>query len=172
MPTRLAQAEAAVAAVLLAAITLMVFAAAVMRFFGHPLIWSVDLAQLLFIWLCFLGAAKALREKGHIGVDVIAARLPHRWRLAVEIAMTGLILAFLLALAVEGAKLTWLNRQRTFGDSGLSYAFVTVAVPVGCLLLSASLLGNLVDAWRRRGDGETLVYSRPGLEGVAGHAEV
>lgn len=171
MVHRLARMEATVAAVILAAITLMVFMAAVMRFFGQPLIWSVDLAQLLFIWLCFLGAAKALREKGHIGVDVISARLPHRARLAVEIAMSLLILAFLIVLAYEGAKLTWLNRQRTYGDSGLSYAFVTVAVPVGCLLLSASLLGNLLSAWRRRGDGETLVYSRPGLEAV-GRSEV
>lgn len=157
---RLAQAETAAAGIILAAITFMVFAAAVMRFFGRPLIWSVDLAQLLFIWLCFLGATRALREKGHIGVEVLVIYLPHRVRLAIEIAITLLILAFLIRLAQEGAKLTWLNRQRTYGDSGIPYAFVTVAVPVGCLMLSASLIGNLLHAWRRRHAGDTLVYTR------------
>jgi TRAP-type C4-dicarboxylate transport system permease small subunit len=172
MLKRLAHAESAVAVAILAAITGMIFAAAVMRFFGRPLIWSVDLAQLLFIWLCVLGATRAMREKAHIGVDVLVVHLPHRWRLAVEIAVTLLVLAFLTMLAVEGAKLTWLNRERTYGDSGLSYAFVTVAVPVGCLLLSGSLIGNLVAAWRRRGDGASLVYTRTAANAAAARSEL
>lgn len=163
MLKRLGQVEFAVAAVLLAVTTFLVFTAAVMRFFGHPLIWSVDMAQLLFIWLCFIGATRAMREKGHLGVDLLVRALPHRHRLLVETAVTLVVLAFLIVLAVEGSKLTWLNRQRVYGDSGLSYAFVTIAVPVGCLMLSAALLHNLFGAWRSR-DGKTLVYSRPDEE--------
>lgn len=160
MPRRLAHLELAVAAAMLAAIVALVFAAAIMRFFGHPLIWSVDLAQLLFIWLCFLGAAKAMREKGHIGIDLLVRRLGHRHRLLLEIAVTAVILVFLALLAIEGYRLTMLNRQRLFGDSGLSYAFVTSAVPIGSLMLAVALLHNLVSAWRRRADGRTLVYTR------------
>jgi TRAP-type C4-dicarboxylate transport system permease small subunit len=160
MLRRLGQIEFAVAVVLLAGTTLLVFMAAVMRFFGQPLIWSVDMAQLLFIWLCFIGAARAMREKGHLGVDILVRRVPYRHRLAVETAVTLLIVAFLVLLAVEGTKLTWLNRQRVFGDSGLSYAFVTVAVPVGCVMLCGALFHNLVQAWMRR-DGETLIYTKP-----------
>lgn len=164
MARRLAQLELAVAVTLLAAIVALVFSAAVMRFFGHPLIWSVDLAQLLFIWLCFLGATRAMREKAHIGIDFFVRLLGHRARLAVEIGVSLVILVFLGLLAVEGYRLTLLNRQRLFGDSGLSYAFVTAAVPVGCVMLAAALLYNLAGAWRRRRDGRTLVYSRSGAE--------
>jgi TRAP-type C4-dicarboxylate transport system permease small subunit len=160
MTRRLAQLELAVAALVLAVIVVLVFAAAIMRFFGHPLVWSVDLAQLLFIWLCFLGAAKAMREKGHIGIDLLVRRLGYRARLSIEIAVAIFILVFLGLLASEGYKLTMLNRQRQFGDSGLSYAFVTSAVPIGCLMLALALLYNLVSAWKRRADGRTLVYSR------------
>jgi TRAP-type C4-dicarboxylate transport system permease small subunit len=160
MTRRLAQLELAVAALVLAAIVALVFAAAIMRFFGHPLVWSVDLAQLLFIWLCFLGAAKAMREKGHIGIDLVVRRLGHRNRLLLEVAVTAVILIFLALLAVEGYRLTMLNRQRLFGDSGLSYAFVTSAVPIGSLMLALALLYNLVTAWKRRADGRTLVYTR------------
>ncbi len=46
--------EFLLAKLLLACIVLLVFAAAVVRSVGHPLIWSVDVAQLMFIWLCFL----------------------------------------------------------------------------------------------------------------------
>ena len=58
-----------------------------MRFFGHPLIWSVDLAQLLFIWLCFIGATRAMRERGHLGVDFLVRPFPHRYRLALVLGL-------------------------------------------------------------------------------------
>ncbi len=160
MLRRLAQIEFLIAAGLLATICVLVFAAGVMRSFGHPLIWSVDLAQLLFIWLCFFGAARAMRQKGHIGIDLLVSWLPHRNRLAIEAVLAGIILVFLAMLAIEGVKLALQNWQRTFGDSGLSYAWVTLAVPAGCAMLGVALLRNLYVAWTMRTDGRTLVYSR------------
>lgn len=156
----LARFEIIAGSVLLAVITALVFIAAVMRFFGHPLIWSVDLAQLLFIWLCFVGAAKAMRERSHLGVDFLVRLFPHRARLGVEIALTMLFAAFLLILVWEGYKLTQLNIERLFGDSGLSYAWVTIAVPVGCILLLIAIGSNLAEASQRRGEGGPLIYTR------------
>lgn len=149
--------EFAVGVGLLATITFLVFIAAVMRFFGHPLIWSVDLAKLLFIWLCFIGATRALRQKAHLGVDLLIRMLGLRARLWVETILSGVFIAFLLTLAIEGYKLTMLNWERIFGDSGLSYAWVTIAVPVGSILLSLSILGNLRDAWRTK---DRLIFTR------------
>ena len=145
---------------LLVVITLLVFAAAVMRHFGHPLIWSVDLAMLLFIWLCFVGAFKAMRERGHLGVDFAVRLLPHQGRLWLETGVTVIALMFFGILAVEGTKLTLMNTARAFGDSGLSYAWVTIAVPVGCALLSVAMIANLIEAWRSRASIQKLIYSR------------
>lgn len=135
---------------LLAAIVLLVFLAAVGRSLGYPLIWSVDMAQLLFIWLCFLGANRAMRAKAHVGVDLFVRKLPHASRRVIDIALALLALAFLLALIVSGYRLTVLNWQRVYGDSGISYAWVTSAVPVGAALLAVTVLGNLVSAIRTR----------------------
>lgn len=159
MIKRLAQIELALCVALLACITGLVFVAAIMRFFGLPLIWSVDMAQLLFIWLCFLGASKAMREKSHLGMEVLVKYLNYQRRFWLEMVCTVIILVFLAILAFEGFRLTLLNMERTFGDSSLSYAWVTAAVPLGCILLGASLLINMVDAWRRRRQG-ALVYTR------------
>jgi TRAP-type C4-dicarboxylate transport system permease small subunit len=101
-----------------------------------------------------------MREKSHIGIDLIVRALGHRNRLILETLLTALILAFLAALTIEGVRLTVMNSQRQFGDSGISYAWVTFAVPAGCVMLAAALIYNLIGAWRRRGDGRTLVYSR------------
>jgi TRAP-type C4-dicarboxylate transport system permease small subunit len=163
MLKRLGQIELAICVILLAVITGLVFVASVMRFFGYPLVWSVDLAQLLFIWVCFLGADKAMRDKTHLGMEVPVKYLPYRYHLWVELACSLIVLAFLAALAFKGYELTLLNIERTFGDSTLSYGWVTAAVPVGCVLLAASLAHNMVNAFRRRRQG-ALVYSRTAMD--------
>lgn len=159
MLKRLSQVELAICVALLAGITGLVFVAAIMRFFGHPLIWSVDMAQLLFIWLCMLGATRAMREKSHLGMEILVKHLGYRRQLCAETICSVIILVFLVALVVEGYKLTLLNTERTFGDSTLSYSWVTAAVPIGCLLLGIALLYNMTVAWRSR-DRRLLVYTR------------
>lgn len=152
--------EFAIGMALLVVITGLVFIAAVMRFLGTPLIWSVDLAQLLFIWLCFLGACRAMRQRAHLGVDFAVRFLPLKGRLLVETALTAVIIAFLLTLSWKGYKLTLLNIERIFGDSGLSYAYVTSAVPVGCTFLAISLLSNAIAAWRSSKSNPLLIFTR------------
>ena len=163
MLKRLGQIELAICVILLAIITALVFVAAIMRFFGQPLVWSVDLAQLLFIWVCFLGADKAMREKTHLGMEIPIKYLPYRHRLWIELLCSAIVLVLLGVLIVKGYELTLLNVERTFGDSTLSYGWVTAAVPVGCALLAASLVYNMVTAWPRHREG-ALVYTRTAID--------
>jgi TRAP-type C4-dicarboxylate transport system permease small subunit len=157
---RFARVEFVVGATLLSIIVVLVFVASVMRFFGYPLIWSVDLAQLLFIWLCFVGASRAMRERAHLGVDLLVRNLGHGWRLIIESVLAVVFIAFMAVLAWEGYKLTLLNSERLFGDSGLSYAYVTIAVPAGCLFLTITILANAFEAWHVRPASTSLIFSR------------
>lgn len=166
MLKRLAQLELAICFALLAGITGLVFTASIMRFFGHPLIWSVDMAQLLFVWLCMFGSNKAMREKSHLGMEVLVTRLGYKRRFWLEVFCTVLIIAFLLILVSEGWKLTMLNRERSFSDSSLSYAWVTVSVPVGCLMLTGTLIYNTINAFRDRAS-QRLIYNRNDAEMAA-----
>ena len=164
--------EFAVGMALLAVITGLVFVAAVMRFVGSPLIWSVDMAQLLFIWLCFLGACRAMRQRSHLGVDFVVRFLPYKARLWVETGLAVVVVAFLLALTWHGTNLTFLNIERVFGDSGVSYAFVTSAVPVGCVFLSVSIIWNAVAAWKSAPGDPLLIFARMAGAGDAPRSEV
>lgn len=157
MATMFSKVEYALAAMILVTITLLVFAAGAMRWFGYPLIWSVDLAQALFPWLCFLGANRALRQRTHLGVDMFARQLPVRMRLYLEIAFSVVITAFLGLLAFKGVELTMLNLERLMGDSGLSYAYVTISVPFGAVIMSLTILGNALEAIRT--SGQTLIFT-------------
>ena len=152
--------ERAVGLLLLTIIVILVFMASIMRFFGHPLIWSVDFAQLLFIWLCFLGADLALRTKSHLGVDFFIRIFSNRTRLLIEAILSVFIILFLISLAVKGVQLTILNKERLFGDSGIPYAFVTIAVPFGCLLLCSTIVDNFRKAWKENDDKGTLILTK------------
>lgn len=168
-----AKLELAVGSIILAIITFLVFIASVMRFFGHPLIWSIDLAQLLFIWLCFIGATRALRERGHLGVDYIVRMFNHKHRLWIETVLSVVFIVFLLTLTWVGIDLTLLNIERQFGDSGLSYAFVTSAVPIGCVFLSLAIVANMFEAWRGVNDPDgPLIFARTASDGDAAVSEL
>lgn len=62
--------------VCLAAMCLMVFGNVVLRhFFESGINISEELSRFMFIWITFLGAIVAMREGGHLGMDMLVGRL-------------------------------------------------------------------------------------------------
>lgn len=60
----------------LAAMCLMVFGNVLLRhFFDSGINISEELSRFMFIWLTFLGAILAMREGGHMGMDMVVRRL-------------------------------------------------------------------------------------------------
>ncbi|GAA4726198.1 TRAP transporter small permease [Brevibacillus fulvus] len=129
-------------------VVLFVFFAAVMRWVGYPIAWSVEFAQLLFAWVIFLGANRALRENSHIGVDMLAKRLPEKAAFWLDIAMKLLMLFFLIFVGGYGLQLTLENSGRLVNNMSISYSFITLSVPMGCLLMIVTLLAKLVNLLR------------------------
>ena len=61
-----------------------------------------------------------------------------------------------------------LNRQRLFGDSGIPYAFVTIAVPAGSVLLIMTIVVNAIEAVREAGRRGRLVFTKVPIDEEAG----
>ncbi|WP_207477648.1 TRAP transporter small permease [Arenibaculum pallidiluteum] len=153
--------ESVVGRILLATIVLLVFCAGVSRSFGYPLVWSMDVAQLLFVWTTFIGADMTMRKRSLIAVDLFIRWTSPRQRAFVDLFCGVLILAFLVTMVVMGYRLVMLNLEREFGDSGISYAWVTSAVPVGCLLLAITLTGQLIETVRSLWNQPLPVFTSP-----------
>ena len=83
-------------------------------------------------------------------IDIVVRYFPQRLQRALLIAHWSIIVAFLATLVVLGVQLTLLNVQRPMGDTEISYAWVTSAVPAGALLLMLTALGQLVGFVRDR----------------------
>ena len=61
----------------LVAMVVMVFGNVVLRYgFNSGITISDEMSRYCFIWLTYIGAMVAMREKGHLGVDTLVLRLP------------------------------------------------------------------------------------------------
>ncbi|WP_139180761.1 TRAP transporter small permease [Virgibacillus salinus] len=130
---------------LLMTVVLFVFIASIMRWAGSPIAWSVDIAQLLFVWAIFLGANRSLRENRHIGVDFFVKKLPKKAQVVLEIIMLVFIIGFLVFLCRYGFMLSFENDIRQINSLSISYSFITIAVPIGCLLMSFTALAKIYE---------------------------
>jgi len=103
-----------------------------------PLLWTEDLARVLFVVSMFLGMAIALREREHIVVDFLLVRIPGRLRQAVLLGFDAavlLLLLFLLAGAVRMVGSTWSTYlvSLTWVRNGHLYLVEAIAI---CLMLA------------------------------------
>ena len=61
----------------LAVMVVMVFGNVVLRYaFNSGIVVSEELSRWLFLWVTFLGAIVALKERAHLGSDFLVSRLP------------------------------------------------------------------------------------------------
>jgi TRAP-type C4-dicarboxylate transport system permease small subunit len=142
---RFTRVEEGIAMAFFAVTTTLVFIGAVARTIGEPLIWAIDIAQMSFAWACVLGADIALKRK--------VRSFPRSVRRVLAAAWLGAISVFLAALVYYGTSLTLLNLERPLGDVGISYGFVTAAIPAGAALMLITAVRRL---WRGLTGQETL----------------
>lgn len=121
----------------------LVFMEVVLRSIGYPTTWSVGIAQLLFIWLIFIGANQALRNDNHVGVDLITEMLPKKVQQYIEFVMYLIIALFLLGMIVYGSMMVYLNTGRIISGTSVGYYFITLSMPVGGLLMLMTTIQKL-----------------------------
>jgi tripartite ATP-independent transporter DctM subunit len=65
---------------------------------GNPLVWSDELATLVFLWLAMLGAVVAYRRGEHISLSVLVRRSPPRTRKILEAIASVVTAIFVIEL--------------------------------------------------------------------------
>ena len=130
--------EEKLALVLLAGLAVLVFISALMRTFKHPLNWAQDVALVAFAWLIFIGGDVAVRGSGLIGVDMVVSKFPKSVQKWLDVFYKCLIIAFLCVLVFYGIRMVRQGWSRQIAALGISYGWVTLAVPVGSFLMIIS----------------------------------
>jgi len=130
------------AAILVVAEIVILFAGVVARYgFHQPLIWSDELASILFLWLAMLGAAVAFRRAEHMRMTAVVARASPTIRAYLDVVATCAALAFMLLIA-------WPSYEYAYEESFITTPALQIlniwraaALPVGiCLMVLFALL--------------------------------
>lgn len=84
-------------------IVVLVFSNVVARYgFGAGFAGAEELSLLLFLWLVFLGSILALRQRAHLGMELVQALLPRPWRRVCAV-ITHVLILYVLWLFLAGS---------------------------------------------------------------------
>ena len=115
----------AVIAFMLAVMVLLVFGNVVLRYgFNSGITMSEEVSRWLFVWITFLGAIVALRERAHLGVDMVVSKLPPTGK-KLCLGISQLLMLYMLWLLLQGSVVqTRINWDVTAPVTGASMAVV------------------------------------------------
>jgi tripartite ATP-independent transporter DctM subunit len=137
------------AAILVVAEIFILSAGVFARFvLNAPLVWSDELAGILFLWLAMLGAVIALQRGEHMRMTAIVNRLTPRHAALAQAISTGAVALFLILMLPFAGQ--YVQQQAVIHSPalGLSDSLRTASLPVGAALM---LLACALQAVRHGG---------------------
>src|SRR4051812_47935406 len=135
------------AAILVVAEIAILFAGVVARYGLHrPLIWSDELASILFLWLAMLGAAVAFRRSEHMRMTAIVASASPAMRAWLDLVATCAALAFLALIVWPACDYAYEESFITTPALQIPNIWRAAALPVGICLMAAFALLRLLRA--------------------------
>jgi len=144
----------AIAAACMAVMLALVFGNVVLRYvFNTGISVSDELSRLLFVWMVFLGAAAALFEQAHLGVDTLVRSLSRKGRI-VCFALSNALMLYATWLVASG---TWkqgmINLDMTTPVMGISegwffaplLVFTVISAGWFSFMLIRTMTGHITD---------------------------
>lgn len=151
--------EWAVASLVLAEIVIL-FAGVISRYaLQRPLVWSDELASILFLWLAMLGAVVALRRDEHMRMTAFVSASSGRARALLDALALAAPILFLLLLMGPALEFAQDERAITTPALDISNLWRAAALPTGsALMMLFALLRALRAAeWRATASAFLLV---------------
>ena len=156
------------AALMLALMVVLVFGNVVLRYgFNSGIAVSEEVSRWLFIWITFLGAVVALRERAHLGVDMLVSRLPVAGK-KLCLGASYACMLYILWLLYEGSLAQMrINWDTEAPVTGASMALVDAAGLVFAVCAAIILLSDCVRLLSGRLSVEELVSIQESEEAAA-----
>jgi TRAP-type C4-dicarboxylate transport system permease small subunit len=105
---------------------------------------SDEYVRILLLWVIFLGAAIATKRVAHLGVNILARRLPPRVVRFLDIAIYLIICGVAAVMIYQGAIIADRGFTNTFTMSGVPVGYQYIALPISGILILLYALYNLI----------------------------
>jgi TRAP-type transport system small permease protein len=101
----------------------------------NPLVWSEELVRYLLVWTSMLGAAEAVRLRGHFSLTTFVGHLRFQAAAAMSLLVDLAVALFATVMLVQGIHMT---------TSGFSEQAVSFPVSMGWFYLAVPTAGGLM----------------------------
>ena len=121
--------------VIVAVIAGILIAAVVFRYgLDSALSWAEESSKYLMVWLTFLGTPIALRNFGHINIDLIFKILPPRGQQFFYLLVSVIICFTMSIIFIKGMSFAEMGARQVASSFSLSMWYMYIAVPIGAAL--------------------------------------
>lgn len=108
------------------------------------LAWVNEFGELVFVWLTFLGSAKAVRRFAHLAVLEFVHALPPRLSRVLFVLLWVVTAAVLLTMAWYGTQLALSSMAQRMSVTGWPVGWMYWAAPVGAVLMLVFVIEQIL----------------------------
>jgi tripartite ATP-independent transporter DctM subunit len=138
-------------AILVAVEVVLLLVGVIARYvFAYPIVWSDELASILFLWLAMLGAVLAYCRFEHMRMSTVVDAIKGPWRQRLGAATIAVCLVFVASLILPSIEAAEDESFITTPALAISNAWRAAAVPVGLSLMAIVIAINLVKGFATR----------------------
>jgi tripartite ATP-independent transporter DctM subunit len=131
-------------AILVVMEVVILFAGVISRFVFHsPIVWSDELASILFLWLAMLGAVVAFRRGEHMRMTAFVGKATPQTRAFLDVFAIAVSLVFLVLVAEPAYEYAYEETFITTPALEITNAWRAAALPVGIGLMGLMALLRL-----------------------------
>lgn len=106
----------------------------------QPIPWAEELARYLFVWITFLGAAVAVKSKGHVGVELVIDKLPKRTKKIVLTIAFIICAIFCIVIFFNGIIMVQRTMNQRSAAMSMPMSIAYAAIPVGFIVMAINFL--------------------------------
>lgn len=145
--------------ILMIVLVLDVFAQVIFRYvLLAPLTWSSEIANLLLLYISFLGSILLVGDKGHMAVDFFKQKMSVRLRKIVDLFIHIALLIVFIILFYYGARFTQLSAHGISPALQISVAWNYVVLPITGLGSIIYLIVHIINDLKQWKSNESYSY--------------
>jgi len=108
------------------------------------------MALFLFQWSVFMGAALAVRQRGHFGLDVFVRKLPEKFVKGLD--KFGQLIVFFLSISLVffGYQLSQMTMLQTYPTLEFPVGYCYIGIPISGAFMAIFAIINEIEDWKKK----------------------
>lgn len=112
---------------------------------NKPLIWTEEVARLVFVYIAMLGVTLGIKYDQHVGIEVISDKFSPRVAKIMDIVKTILTGIIIVLLIVIGLGITKRKASLDLISLGISSGYLYGALPLGGVMMGIRYIEKIYD---------------------------